>query len=210
MFSEFRKKSLLLVVLLASTFTVMACGGSKAAPDEQPVETAVDETEDAVEEVQDDVKERSNRVARAKMISGTGDSLGEITFTEIDGVVQITGDIAGLGEGGSRGFHVHEFGKCEGPDFMTAGGHFNPGGHQHGAPENAKDARHAGDFGNIEIGDNGEATIDTKDKIISLNKGDNNIVGHALIIHVQQDDLTSQPTGDAGARAACGIIELVE
>jgi len=211
MLSKFRTKSLFLVILIASSFTVMACGGSKSAPDEQPVETAIDETEEAVEEVEDEVvEEMSRRVARAKMISGSGESLGEVTFTQTDDGVQITGDIAGLGEAGSRGFHVHEFGKCDGPDFMSAGGHFNPAGHQHGAPENAPEARHAGDFGNIEINDDDGANLDLKDHVITLKAGENNIVGHALIIHAQQDDLTSQPTGDAGARAACGIIELVE
>lgn len=207
MLSKFRKKSLFLVVLIASTFTVMACGGSKSAPDEQPVESAIDETEEVVEEV---VEESPEPVARAKMISGSGESLGEITFTQTDDGVLITGEVKGLGEGGARGFHVHEFGKCDGPDFMSAGGHFNPGGHQHGAPENAPEARHAGDFGNLEVDDNGKANVDLKDHVITLHQGHNNVVGHALIIHAKQDDLTSQPTGDAGPRAACGLIELVE
>lgn len=211
MFSRSRKKSIFLAVLIASTFTVMACGGSKTAPDEQPVETALDEAGEVVEEVEEEVIEDSSaRVARAKMISGTGESLGEVTFTQTDDGIQVTGDLTGLGEDGPRGFHVHQFGKCEGPDFMSAGGHFNPGGHEHGAPENSPDARHAGDFGNVEVNDAGEVKIDLRDHVITLNGGVNNIVGHALIIHVQQDDLTSQPTGDAGARAGCGIIELVE
>lgn len=207
MLSKSRKLSVLLVILVASSFTFMACSSNQPAPDAEPVEQVQEEVEEVVEEVEEEVSER---VARARMISATGESLGEITFTQTDDGVQIRGDIAGLDPDGSRGFHVHEFGNCEGPDFMSAGGHFNPGGHQHGAPENAADARHVGDFGNIEVDEEGAVSIALDDGVISLNEGENNIVGHALIIHAQRDDLTSQPTGDAGARAACGIIELVE
>lgn len=209
MVGKSRKLSLLLVIFVVSSFAV-ACGGSKVVPDVESVEQAHEGTMEEVDEVLDDAlgSDPVERVARARMMSATGESLGEITFTQTADGVQVRGEISGLDPNGARGFHVHEFGKCDGPDFMSAGGHFNPGGHDHGAPENSAEARHAGDFGNIEVDAEGKATIEVDDSVITLNEGMNNVVGHALIIHAQRDDLTSQPTGDAGARAACGIIEM--
>ncbi|MBA2661508.1 MAG: superoxide dismutase family protein [Bradymonadaceae bacterium] len=153
---------------------------------------------------------QGERQARARMMSAAGEHLGEITFTRTAQGVRVQGQVAGLEGNGARGFHVHEFGQCDPPDFQSAGGHFNPHGHPHGGPDHQPGARHVGDFGNIEVDDEGNAQPDFIDPIIALEAGLNNIIGHALIIHAEEDDLQTQPTGDAGARAACGIIELVE
>jgi Cu-Zn family superoxide dismutase len=98
---------------------------------------------------------------------------------------------------------VHQFGDCSAPDATSAGGHFNPSDHPHGAPD--ADERHAGDMGNIEANDQGVATLDYVDKVMKLD-GPGSIIGHAVIVHEKADDLKSQPTGDAGGRIACGVV----
>ncbi len=127
---------------------------------------------------------------------------GTVTFTQKDDGIEITGEITGLTPG-KHGFHIPEFGDMSSADGMATGGHFNPGGHKHGGPEDTD--RHAGDFGNIEAGADGKATIKMTDKAISLS-GPNSILGRALIVHAKQDDLKSQPSGNAGDRIAQGVI----
>ena len=127
---------------------------------------------------------------------------GTVTFTQTDDGILISGEITGLSPG-KHGFHIHEFGDMSSPDGMATGGHFNPDMHKHGGPEDSE--RHAGDFGNIEANDDGKATIKMTDKHISLT-GANSILGRALIVHAKADDLKTQPSGDAGARIAQGVI----
>jgi Cu-Zn family superoxide dismutase len=127
---------------------------------------------------------------------------GTVTFTAAGGEVKVVADITGLTPG-KHGFHIHEFGDCSSPDAKSAGGHFNPGNHQHGAPEAAD--RHAGDLGNIEADASGKAHLELTDKVMKLSGADS-IVGHAVIVHEKADDLKTQPTGDAGGRVACGVI----
>lgn len=128
---------------------------------------------------------------------------GVVTFTQGEGHVLVEAEITGLTRSGPHGFHIHEWGDCSAPDAMSAGGHFNPHGRAHGGPETAE--RHAGDFGNIEADETGRAVFRREDTKIRLN-GPDSILGRAVIVHVDPDDLTSQPTGNAGARAACGVI----
>jgi len=134
--------------------------------------------------------------------ASNGHAQGTITFTVTDDGVQISGEITGLTPG-KHGFHIHEFGDVTSADGMATGGHFNPDMHKHGGPDDKE--RHAGDFGNIEANDDGKATIKMTDKHISLT-GANSILGRALIVHAKADDLKTQPSGDAGARIAQGVI----
>jgi Cu-Zn family superoxide dismutase len=129
---------------------------------------------------------------------------GSVTFTEIDGKVRVHAEISGLTPG-KHGFHVHEVGDCSDPAGKSAGGHFNPEGMDHGGPHDA--IRHVGDLGNLEADQNGEAVLDTHDALVSL-EGPRSIIGRSVIVHADADDLTSQPTGAAGARVACGVIEV--
>lgn len=127
---------------------------------------------------------------------------GTITFTPVADGMRITADLQGL-EPGSHGIHIHEFGNCSAMDGTAAGGHFNPENHSHGAPMDI--ARHVGDLGNIEADASGSAHLDYVDKTISF-EGNHNIIGRGLIVHKSLDDLKTQPTGNAGARVACGVI----
>jgi Cu-Zn family superoxide dismutase len=131
---------------------------------------------------------------------------GTITFTKAGEEVKVVADLTGLTPG-KHGFHIHEFGDCSSPDAKSAGGHFNPYHHQHGAPDAAD--RHAGDLGNIEADASGKAHLEWSDKIMKLS-GDDSIVGHAVIVHDKADDLKTQPTGDAGGRLACGVIGVAK
>lgn len=133
---------------------------------------------------------------------------GTVTFTKAENGIRVVVDIQGFEGGpGKRGFHIHEHGDCSAPDATSAGGHFNPEEKSHGAPDAAE--RHAGDFGNLTVDEDGNARTEFVDTTISFD-GPHSIIGRAVIVHAQEDDLQTQPTGDAGARVACGVIQAVE
>ncbi|MEI6085035.1 MAG: superoxide dismutase family protein [Verrucomicrobiota bacterium] len=131
---------------------------------------------------------------------------GTVTFTKVEGGVQVVAEVTGLTPG-DHGFHVHEFGDCSDPEAKSAGGHFNPAGHQHGAPDG--EVRHAGDLGNLTADATGKAHYSRLDKHLMLD-GDHSIMGHSVIVHEKVDDLKTQPTGNAGARVACGSIGIAK
>jgi len=131
---------------------------------------------------------------------------GTVTFAKGTDGIQVVADVTGLTPG-KHGFHVHEFGDCSAPDGNSAGGHFNPTHKQHGAPDAAD--RHAGDLGNIQADASGKAHLDWKDKVMKLS-GPDSIVGHSVIVHVKEDDLKTQPTGNSGGRLACGVIGVAK
>lgn len=134
------------------------------------------------------------------------DVRGTVTFTEEGDGVRVVATVTGLPEG-AHGFHVHEFGDCSAPDASSAGGHFDPTGAEHGAPDADEAGRHVGDLGNIEADETGAAEYDRVDNVIAF-EGTNSVVGKAVVVHAQEDDLETQPTGDAGERLACGVIEM--
>ena len=131
---------------------------------------------------------------------------GTVTFEKVDGGIKVSAELEGLSQG-KHGFHIHEFGDCSAVDGGSAGGHFNPTKKNHGAPEDTE--RHVGDLGNVEAGSDGTASYERVDSVVTLS-GDNSILGRAVIVHAGEDDLTSQPTGDAGARVACGVIGIAK
>lgn len=143
------------------------------------------------------------------MLSPTegNDTSGELTFELVDGNVHITGQVSGLSAGGEHGFHVHEHGDCSAPDATSAGGHFNPHGVDHGrAGENA---HHVGDSDNLVANDEGVAEVDRWLHGATIGDGAaTDIVGKGVIVHADADDYVTQPTGGAGDRLACGVIEL--
>ena len=132
------------------------------------------------------------------------DVTGTVTFTKSGDKIKVVADLQGLTPG-KHGFHIHEYGDCSKADGTSAGGHFNPGNMEHGAP--ADTVRHEGDLGNIEADANGNGHLEWTDSQISFS-GESSIIGRAIIVHAGEDDLTSQPTGAAGARVACGVIGI--
>jgi len=137
--------------------------------------------------------------------SSNSDVSGTLSFASTGGGVRITGRITGLKPDSTHGFHIHEHGDCSTPDASSAGGHFNPTQQPHGHPGEGQ--RHAGDLPNQQANAEGVATIDVLAKDIQLGTGGStDILGGAVIVHAQPDDYSSQPSGNAGARIACGVI----
>jgi Cu-Zn family superoxide dismutase len=133
---------------------------------------------------------------------------GSVSFVETGSGVLVRADVRSLRSGGEFGFHVHEKGDCSSPDFMSAGGHFNPGGKPHahfGKPE-----RHAGDLPNLRAFAEGDATFAFETPLLTVKPGPNSVVGRAVVIHLNPDDYTSQPAGNSGPRIACGVIREVD
>lgn len=145
-------------------------------------------------------------VAKAVLAPTEGNEVqGEVTFQQTDGQVVVMARVTGL-KPGKHGFHIHEVGDCSAPDASSAGGHFNPHGTDHGAP--GMPPHHIGDLGNLEANDAGIAEYEATFEFLSLKEGEPNlIVGRSVIVHADPDDLVSQPTGGAGARLACGVIQ---
>ena len=128
---------------------------------------------------------------------------GQVTFTEETEGVRVTANIEGLTPG-KHGFHIHEKGDCSAADFTSAGGHFNPMSSKHGSPTDPE--KHVGDFGNLEANEQGVARFERVFGWLSF-KGTNSILNKAVIVHEKADDLQTQPSGNAGARLACGVIQ---
>jgi Cu-Zn family superoxide dismutase len=144
--------------------------------------------------------------ATAKLTGPDGADTGTVTLTEMPNGVLLKAELRGLPQG-EHGFHIHEKGACA-PDFGAAGGHFAGGGGKHGYA--AEDGPHAGDMPNIHVPASGELTIEVFNGNVSLQDGEGMLLdddGSAIVIHAKADDYKSQPSGDAGDRIACGVIE---
>lgn len=186
----------------ALTLAFAALGAFACAPAEEPIEQepVVEETP-APEEIGEPVPME----AVATLQDAEGNPVGTATFTQDGDQVTAVFEVTVPGASGMHGIHVHETGECTPPDFTSAGGHFNPEGVEHALPE--VPTRHAGDFGNIELGEDGTGRHEVTTDLVSLGAEPDSIVGKAVILHAGRDDGTTQPTGDAGARLACGVIE---
>lgn len=135
-----------------------------------------------------------------------GDSLGKITVKEKADGIHLKGDLKGLPPG-ELAMHIHDRGKCEPPDFMSAGDHFNADKKEHGLL-NAK-GPHAGDLPNLSVGEDGTAKVDVTAKEVTLKESKTSLYtknGTSLVIHEKADDGMSQPAGDSGGRIACGVM----
>lgn len=145
--------------------------------------------------------------ASAPLKNADGKEVGSVNLTQTQQGVLINVSVKGLPPG-EHAFHVHAVGKCE-PPFTSAGGHFNPGAKKHGMM--AAEGQHAGDMPNLHIPQSGELTVEILNANITLEKGKPNSVydtdGSAVIVHAGKDDYKTDPTGDAGGRIACGVIE---
>jgi Cu-Zn family superoxide dismutase len=145
--------------------------------------------------------------AKAVLKDKSGKEVGTVDLVQTPHGVLLKLSVKGV-PAGEHAFHVHAVGKCE-PPFTSAGGHFNPGGKKHGME--AADGPHAGDMPNLHVPASGELAVEVANPAISLVKGQPNSVfdadGSAVIIHAAADDYKTDPTGNAGDRIACGVIE---
>lgn len=227
MFQRLRKPSLLLAASLAvvalgcedptdtTTLTPPAPESTAVQPlssaeplsstDSVPATESMPATDRATADANPDEANANQTFVAVCTLEPVGDSgvEGTVNFTQEGDTVTVTGEVTGL-QPGKHGFHVHEKGDLSDKETgKSAGGHFNPTGQKHGKPSDAE--RHVGDLGNITADDEGVAKIDIQDKVISLH-GENTIIGKSIVVHAGEDVFT-QPTGDAGARSAFGVIE---
>jgi Cu-Zn family superoxide dismutase len=145
--------------------------------------------------------------ATASIKDASGKTLGTATLVQQAGGVGIDVKVSGL-PAGKHGIHLHAVGKCDGPDFATAGGHFNPESKQHGAQNPA--GPHAGDLPNLTVAADGTGAFSGVDTRVTLAAGPANSLfdadGTAIVIHAGEDDEKTDPAGNSGARIACGIV----
>ena len=143
--------------------------------------------------------------ATAVLAPTKGNSVsGTVNFMRKGELVLVEAKVNGLKPNGTNGIHIHEKGNCSAGDASSAGGHFNPSSSQHGGPAGA--TRHGGDLGNLTADANGFAQISVEVSGISLGTDPDSITGRAVIVHAGADDLKTQPSGNSGARVACGLI----
>lgn len=149
----------------------------------------------------------SSSSAHTDFINAQGQKIGTAVVTQTNGGVKIDVNVAQLPPG-THAFHIHAAGKCEVPDFKSAGGHFNPAGKQHG--KDNPNGPHAGDMSNFEVGADGTAKFSAVNTGVTLDEGANSLFhegGSAFVIHEKADDYKSDPAGNAGNRIACGVIQ---
>lgn len=194
------KRWLFLSFVLMVVFVLAACGSGNE-------ETAGDVTVNEEEADTVNTDRKPAEMAMAELKNGQGQTVGTAELEEMDAGVLIRLEASEL-EPGHHGFHIHETGKCEAPDFESAGGHFNPSDASHGVDH--EKGPHAGDLPNLEVGADGAAQTEATANQVTLKQGEKNSLlseaGTALVIHAKADDNTSQPAGDAGGRIACGVI----
>lgn len=202
-------KSLKTLALAGTVALLYACG-----PADKKGETSEAQITDPEDTVQNEVvtaEETDYVEAMAEMKATSGSKVtGKATFTDLgDGTVTFKLMVENV-PAGAHAVHLHEKGDCSAADGTSAGGHWNPMNTKHG--KRAVDMEyHKGDIDNMEVGEDGKGVMEMTIEGWSIGGSDTtNILDKAVIIHAGADDFTSQPSGAAGARIACGVIKLVE
>lgn len=193
-------KAWMLLTGLAITILLGGC-----ADTEDDTEETLDSSERGIETV-GSLSDETEKID-VTMYNQDKEKVGTATIRSVYTGLNVTLDASDL-QPGMHGFHIHENGICEAPDFESAGGHFNPTDAKHGFDH--PEGPHAGDLPNIEVDQDGNVVADVTADMVTLEKGKVNSLlkegGTALMIHSKADDYESQPSGDAGERIACGVI----
>lgn len=149
------------------------------------------------------------RPAHADIKNAQGTTIGTAKITAMKDGIKVTVKVSQLTPG-QHGIHIHNVGKCEGPAFTSAGGHFNPTSAHHGINNAQNPHPHLGDLGNLKVEQNGKANASFLISGVTLADGANSLFhegGTSLVIHAKADDLQTDPSGNSGDRIACGVIE---
>ncbi|MGJ9458299.1 superoxide dismutase family protein [Oceanobacillus sp. CF4.6] len=197
----------LISVLLVAIF-LTACGtNNEEETDTQNQENTSSESNPNQEEQTVETNATAEEEVLVSLKNAEDMLVGTATLTERDSGVSIHLEGENLPPG-THGFHIHETGVCEPPEFASAGDHYNPTGAKHGFDH--PEGPHAGDLENIIVSDDGTVNVEVIADMVTLEQGAENTLltdeGTALIIHSGADDYISQPSGDAGDRIACGVI----
>ena len=147
--------------------------------------------------------------AHADIANGQGTKVGTAKISSTAKGVKFAVNVSDLTPG-EHGIHIHTVGKCEGPAFASAGGHFNPTNAHHGINNAQEPHPHVGDIPNLVVGADGKAKTSFVVEGATLGDGANSLFhdgGTSLVIHAKADDLMSDPSGSSGDRVACGVIE---
>ncbi|MGO9622630.1 MAG: superoxide dismutase family protein [Desulfobaccales bacterium] len=181
------RSRVLVAAMALATVLIWGCGESKEPAAKAPAAKAL--------------------AAKATLVDAKGQKVGEASLTETPQGVKIDLTVENLPPG-VHAFHIHDKMLCESPDFMSAGGHFNPYHKQHGLKN--PQGPHAGDLPSITVGPDGRATVSVVANLVTLKDGEINSLfqpgGTSLMIHANPDDEVSDPAGNAGPRIACGAI----
>jgi Cu-Zn family superoxide dismutase len=202
---ENRKRIVTVVTATACAVVLAACGGEAPPPVQQQQPAAA---QPAAQPSAQPAGSTMRAIARMEPRSGSSVS-GAVVFTAFEGPMVMGGVLDGGDAGGTHAIHIHEIGDCSAPDGTSAGPHFNPGGTPHGSPDDPDGQHHAGDLGNISFDEHGQARFDRVLGTGLTFEGETGILGRSVIVHAEPDDFETQPTGAAGARIACGVIELL-
>ena len=141
----------------------------------------------------------------ARVVDAGGRELGVLTFADAGAAISVDGTLRGLPPG-VHGMHIHAVGRCDAPDFASAGPHWSPTPKQHGSTNEA--GPHHGDLMNVTVGADSSAVVKMSTPAGSL-RGDNPLLdadGAAIVIHATADDYKTDPSGNSGARLACGVV----
>ena len=181
-----------------------ACDNKSETVTVQSNEDSITVMEDELD-VNTDMQEQ--KVLKYDFSSASDSNLaGTATFTQMDNEVKLEVKLEGITPG-DHAIHVHEKGDCSAPDASSAGGHWNPTGDEHGKFD--MEPFHMGDIGNLTADADGKASLSfSTDKwCLDCDDETKNLMGKSLIVHESVDDFTTQPTGDAGGRIGCLVIE---
>lgn len=193
--------------LLAATLTITVLVGCKNEKKDMNSANGMNDSIEMNSDMDEIVEEITPNTITVVMESKSGsNAIGEVHFTEKNGVVKMEGKFAGLTPG-THAIHLHEKADCSSDDGTSTGGHWNPTHERHGKWGDAE-GYHKGDIGNFEAADDGSAKVEMETDEWCIGCGDENkdIIGKAVIVHDGVDDFVTQPTGDAGGRISCGGI----
>jgi superoxide dismutase, Cu-Zn family len=189
--------------LVLSTLLISLLGGSALGDDAKPAPAPAQPAPARPAPA----RPAPTRPVKIKLADAKGKSMGTATLSVDPGGVKITLAVKGL-TAGDHAIHIHEVAKCEGPDFKSAGAHFNPAHKKHGL--DSPDGPHAGDIPNFTVDARGRSAASVVAPGITLDDGAHGVFaggGTALVIHASPDDGKTDPAGAAGERIVCGVIK---